>query len=63
LRALTKFVWEGEGANLSHQWPDERSYLAVGITHYMAQMLGYRAHQDAIVWIGPEAIPELILLR
>ena len=63
LRSLTESVWEGEGADPTGQWPAEQSFLALGINHETAQLLGNRAHQDAVVWIGPQAIPELILLR
>jgi hypothetical protein len=63
LRALTKFVIEGEGVDPAHQWPAERSYLVIGINRDTATLLGQRAHQDAVVWVGPDAVPELLLLR
>ena len=63
LRALTKFVIEGEGVDPGRQWPAERSFLVIGIDRDTASLLGQRAHQDAVVWAGPDAVPELLLLR
>jgi hypothetical protein len=63
LRALTKFVIEGEGVDPGRQWPAERSFLAIGIDRDTAVLLGQRAHQDAVVWAGQDAVPELLLLR
>lgn len=63
LRSLTEAVWEGEGADPTEQWPAEASFLALGIDHDTARQLGNRAHQDAVIWTGAQAIPELILLR
>jgi hypothetical protein len=63
LRALTKFVIEGEGVDPARQWPAEQSFLAIGIDRKTSTLLGKRAHQDAVVWAGPDAVPELLLLR
>ena len=63
LQALTKFVIEGEGVDPGRNWPAERSYLVIGINRDTAILLGQQAHQDAVVWAGPDAVPELLLLR
>ncbi len=63
LRSLTGHVYEGQGADPHGNWPPELSYLALGINRETAEMLGQQAHQDAVVWIGPDALPELLLLR
>lgn len=63
LRSLTSHVYEGQGADPHGNWPAELSYLALGINRETAEMLGQQAHQDAVVWIGPDALPELLLLR
>jgi hypothetical protein len=63
LRSLTSHVYEGQGADPHGDWPPELSYLALGINRETAEMLGQQAHQDAVVWIGPGALPELLLLR
>ena len=63
LRALTKLVIEGEGVDPGRQWPAERSFLAIGIDRDTATRLGQQVRQDAVVWVGPDAVPELLLLR
>ncbi len=63
LRALTNFVIEGEGVDPGRKWPAERSFLVTGINRETSVLLGQRAHQDAVVWAGPDAVPELLLLR
>ena len=63
LRTLTKFVIEGEGVDPGRQWPAEQSFLAVGIDRKTSTLLGKRSHQDAVVWAGADAVPELLLLR
>jgi hypothetical protein len=56
-------VIDGDGADPSGQWPAERSYLAFGIDADAARELGRRFQQDAVIWIGKDAIPQLLLLR
>ena len=63
LRALTPYVMEGAGAHPAGAWPEEKSFLALGINLVTARLLGSRVHQDAVVWVGEDAIPQLILLR
>ncbi|MDI9849530.1 DUF3293 domain-containing protein [Rhodoblastus sp. 17X3] len=63
LRTISACVVEGEGADLNGLWPPEKSYLALGIDHEAACILGKRWSQDAVVWTGEEATPKLILLR
>jgi hypothetical protein len=63
LREVVDHVIEGDGADPSGQWPAERSYLAFGIDADAARELGRRFQQDAVVWIGKDAIPQLLLLR
>ena len=41
----------------------EASYLIFGLTLEAAKMLGMRLEQNAIVWAGVDAVPQLILLR
>jgi hypothetical protein len=54
---------EGLGQHKSNQWPGEESFLVFGLTLEAAKTLGTNFEQNAIVWIGSDAIPELILLR
>ena len=63
LAALSTRVIEGAGADPSGSWPEERSLFALGIDLEVARSLGARYRQDAIVWVGADAVPKLILLR
>jgi hypothetical protein len=54
---------EGVGQHPSNQWPGEASYLALGLTLEAAKTLGLRLEQNAIVWMGADTVPQLILLR
>jgi hypothetical protein len=53
----------GLGEHPAHEWPGEPSYLVPGLTRTAAQQLGRDFAQNAIIWSGADAIPELILLR
>jgi hypothetical protein len=63
LREASDHAIEGEGADPTGQWPAERSYLAFGIDAEAARDLGRRFNQDAVVWTGKDAVPQLLLLR
>jgi hypothetical protein len=54
---------EGVGQHPSNQWPGEASYLIFGLSLEAAKTLGTRLEQNAIVWNGADATPQLILLR
>lgn len=54
---------DGIGQHLSNEWPGEPSFLVFGLTLEAAKALGRRLEQNAIVWSGPDAVPELVLLR
>jgi Protein of unknown function (DUF3293) len=62
LRALSGHVIEGAG-DPAGDWPRELSYFALGIDDGTARDLGRRFDQDAVVWIGADAVPKLLLLR
>lgn len=62
LRADSQHVVEGVGADPTEKWK-EKSYLAFGIDVDAARELGRSFQQDAVVWIGKDAIPQLLLLR
>ncbi len=63
LNTLSPKVIEGAGADSTGQWPEEKSFFAVGVDLETAKNLGIFYKQDAIVWVGAGAVPELILLR
>ena len=62
LTKLTRYVIEGIGAHPSGRW-EEKSFLALGVSREAAIMLGRQFGQNAVVWIGDDLIPRLILLR
>ena len=53
----------GIGEHPANSWPAEASYLVPGLARTAAQQLGRRFEQNAILWAGADAVPELILLR
>lgn len=63
LNALAIEVIEGAGVDPTGTWPEEKSVFALGVELEAARTLGIRYHQDAIVWVGEDAIPILVVLR
>jgi hypothetical protein len=53
----------GEGKHPVGDWPGEPSFLVLGLSLEAAKTLGRKREQNAIVWCGADAVPELILLR
>ena len=58
----TDLIFEGWGAGADPEWPAEKSFLALGLSLEAVRSLGKRFQQNAVVWIGPDLIPQLILL-
>ncbi len=54
---------EGSGREEGTEWEPELSFFALGLPLEAARKLGIDAVQDAIVWVGSDAVPQLILLR
>lgn len=54
---------EGRGQHSSGDWPGEPSLLALGLDLEAAKSLGIAFEQNAIIWCGPDAVPNLVLLR
>ena len=54
---------EGIGEHPSNKHPGEASYLIYGLTLEAAKTLGTRLEQNAIIWTGADAVPQLVLLR
>lgn len=54
---------EGIGQHPVGDWPGEPSYLVFGLDLDAARRLGQRLAQNAIVWSGADARPQLVLLR
>jgi len=63
LRPHCVAVLEGKGQDSERQWPAESSFLGLGISREQSCALGIEFQQNAIVYIGSDALPELILLR
>ena len=63
LRALTEHIYEGRGADPTGAWPEEHSYLALGIDRITGEFLGKSVHQDAVLWAAADGIPNLLCLR
>ncbi|WP_449412088.1 DUF3293 domain-containing protein [Pandoraea soli] len=57
-----RFV-DGIGQHPSNEWPGEPSFLVLGISLPEAKALGERHEQNAIIWAGEDAVPQLVLLR
>ena len=63
LQALGLQAIEGSGSEEGTDWPSEKSYFALGLALEPAMEIGTHFDQDAIVWVGSDAVPQLILLR
>jgi len=53
----------GVGQHPSNGWPGESSFLVLGLTLEAAKALGRRMEQNAVVWSGADAMPQLVLLK
>ncbi len=53
----------GEGQHPTNGWPAEPSVLVLGLSLEAAKVMGRKYEQAAIVWSGPTAVPELVLLQ
>lgn len=53
----------GEGRHPDGGWTPEPSLLVLGLEREAALALGRRWEQNAVLWAGPDAAPELVLLR
>lgn len=63
LKQYTPQILEGKSTDPSEQWIAEESFLALGINLETSKLLGTQFNQNAIVWIGADTKPRLILLR
>ncbi len=63
LKQHTHQIFEGISTDPSEQWTAEESFLALGINLEISKVLGTQFNQNAIVWIGSDITPRLILLR
>ena len=63
IESLNLDFYPGQGEDPTGQWAGETSALVMGIGLEQAKMLGVKYQQNAIVWIGRDAKPQLLLLR
>lgn len=63
LNTLSPIIIEGAGADPTGDWLEEKSFFALGINLETAKSIGIFHKQDAIIWVGADAVPKLILLR
>ena len=63
LQQRSLVFFPGAGQHPTGEWPREPSYLVLGLSVEAAKTMGRLLDQNAIVWCGSNAIPELILLR
>ena len=56
-------VLKALGVNPSNDWPGEESVFVPGLDLERAISLGNEFGQNAIVWVGHDAIPQLVPLR
>lgn len=54
-------VIEGQGVGDDGSWPAEPSLLALGLGRDAAQALMIRYRQNAVVWVGSDGVPVLLL--
>lgn len=54
---------EGVGQHPCNQWPGELSVLIMGLSLAAAKVLAQDFDQNAFVWAGADAKPQLVLLR
>jgi hypothetical protein len=54
---------DGAGRHPSGSWPEEPSYLVLGLSLEAAKTLGKQLAQNAIIWAGHDRVPKLVLLR
>lgn len=53
---------DGIGQHPSGNWPGELSFLVLGLSLEEAKNFGIRYEQNAIIWCGLDAVPQLVLL-
>ena len=62
LRAAAFPLFAGVAVDPTANWPAEQSVLILGIDRERAEQLGRHYGQNAILWMGADAVPEVVLL-
>lgn len=63
LTSFSATILDGAGQGEDPAWEPEASFLAIGVSRAQACELGQKYRQNAIIWAGEDAVPELVLLR
>ena len=63
LKQQSNLILESTSSDPSGKLAIEKSFLALGVDLKTSKILGKYFKQNAIAWIGANAIPQLILLR
>lgn len=63
LDKLDLTIVKGYGQDAKMTWKKEDSFVVFGLELDTAKEFGVKYQQNAIVWCGADAIPELVLLR
>lgn len=53
---------DGAGSHPDGEWPAEFSFLVLSLPLEEAKALGAQFEQNAVVWCGADAVPQLVLL-
>jgi hypothetical protein len=51
------------GQHPQSTWPGENSFFVLGLTLSAAKIMGARYQQNALIWCGQKAVPQLIMLK
>jgi hypothetical protein len=62
LRQCTSLILNGQGQDPLGIWHSEQSFLTLGISRGRASEIGKTFMQNAFLWIGADARPELVRL-
>lgn len=54
---------EGAGIDPHRLWPREPGFLVAGMDQAQARRFGLEFDQNAVLWAGANAVPQLLLLR
>lgn len=63
LRVRSLRWFDGIGQHPSNQWPGESSVLILGLSLVAAKVLAQDFEQNAFVWSGADARPQLVVVR
>lgn len=62
LHAAGFLLFAGVGVDPTGNWPAEQSVLVLGIPRERAEQFGRQYRQNAILWMGADPVPEVVLL-